>query len=567
MRWKDLKIGYKLGFGFSTVLLLLIAVLFFSISGVSNIVENAEEVIFGNKLDGFLAQKEVDHLKWVEKLDVYIDDAQNKELDLEKDDHKCSFGKFLYGEERNEIESKVPALASLFEKVELPHEKLHGSAIHIEGVFTKGISQAPGLEVDEKYTATERAKTIYDEETVPSLKSVQKIISQIRSETRNHILTDEAMMAAAKNTRSLVSTAGILAVLVGLGFSMFISKSLSSQLKYTSGFAEEIAKGDFSKVLDIKQQDEIGMLSASLNSIITNVGHMISDIKNGINTVSSSSTELSVISEQMSANLEETTAKSNSVTSSSEELSVTMASISSASEQASGNVNMVASAVEEMNATISEIARNAASTSEKTGEAVVQVGNVSTEVDSLGIAAKEINKVTEAITEISEQTNLLALNATIEAARAGEAGKGFAVVANEIKELAKQTSDATQEIKEKIKGIQQTTQGTINAAGVIRSIINDVNEMVMSIASAVEEQSVTAKDITANVAQAAQGIAEVSGNMTQGREASETISSDIVEVNQATTEIFNSSSQIKLSAAELSGLAEKLNQMVEKFTV
>lgn len=567
MRWKDLKISYKLGLGFSIVLLLLVCVLLFSIRGVNDIVQNANQVIYGNKLDGFLAQKEIEHLKWAGKLENYIDDAQSKSLDLETDDHSCSFGEFLYGEERKEVEGKVPSLAPLFTKVEIPHERLHQSAVKIENIFFKSNSNTAGLAAIENNTAFEKANLIHNKETVPSLHSVQELISQIRGDARKHILTDEAMIHAAKKSRSIVITVGIIAIIVGIGLALLISKLLSSQLKLTSNFAEEIAKGDFSKTLDIDQNDEIGMLAASLNCIISNVGQMVRDIKNGINTVSASSTELSTISEQMNVNLQDTTTKSNSVASSAEEVSVSMASISTASEQASNNVNMVASAVEEMNATISEIARNTANTSARTGEAVAQVANVSSEVDSLGISAKEINKVTETITEISEQTNLLALNATIEAARAGEAGKGFAVVANEIKELAKQTSGATQEIKDKIQGIQMSTEGTINATGLITSIITDVNEMVTSIASAVEEQSVTTEDIASNVAQAAQGITEITMNMTQGRNAVEATANDITEVNQATNEILNSSSQVNLSASELSSLAEKLNQMVGKFKV
>jgi methyl-accepting chemotaxis protein len=567
MKWNNLKIGYKLGVGFSIVLFLLIVVLFLSIRGTNDIVKNAEEVIYGNKLDSFLGQKEIDHLKWVGKLDKYIEEAQKKPLDLEKDDHKCSFGKFLYGKDRKEVERKVPDLAPFFQQIETPHRKLHESAIKIEEIFQDIVSNSPDTELNTNKAVLEKAILLHEKETAISLQSVQELIAQIREEAKKHILSDEAMLAAANKTRRIVMTVGVVAIFVGIIFGLIISKLLSSELKRTSNFAQVIAKGDFSKKLDINQNDEIGILAASLNGIISNVGNMITDIKNGIDTVSSSSTELSSITDQMTISLEETTTKSNSVASSSEEMSVSMVSISSASEQASNNVNMVASAIEEMNTTISEIARNAANTSAKTGEAVKQVANVSAEVDSLGVAAKEIDKVTEAITAISDQTNLLALNATIEAARAGEAGRGFAVVANEIKELAKQTSDATQEIKAKIKGIQKTTEGTINAAVAIKSIINDVNEMVMSIASAVEEQSVTAKDISANVAQAAQGISEVNGNMNQGREASEAIARDIVDVNHSTNEILNSSSQINKSSSELNNLAEKLNVMVSKFTI
>ncbi len=92
------------------------------------------------------------------------------------------------------------------------------------------------------------------------------------------------------------------------------------------------------------------------------------------------------------------------------------------------------------------------------------------------------------INSIAEQTNLLALNATIEAARAGEAGKGFAVVANEVKELAKQTGKATEDISRKIKAIQGSSHEAVEAIGEIGKVINQINDISNTIASAVEEQ-------------------------------------------------------------------------------
>ena len=174
---------------------------------------------------------------------------------------------------------------------------------------------------------------------------------------------------------------------------------------------------------------------------------------------------------------------------------------------------------------------------------------------------------TFAITAISAQTNLLALNATIEAARAGAAGKGFAVVANEIKELAQQTATATEDIKNKIGGIQGFTTMAVSDIEKISQTIKEVNEIVTTIAAAIEEQTVVTKDIAGNIAQAAMGIQEVNSNVAQTSTVAGSIAQDIADVNQAAGEMSSSSSQVKISAAELSKVAEQIQAFMAKFKV
>jgi len=313
--------------------------------------------------------------------------------------------------------------------------------------------------------------------------------------------------------------------------------------------------------------DEIGALVRSLNEFVGNIQKMIKDIKDNADHLSSSSKTLASISTQMSSGAEQTSGKSDTVATASEEMSSNMNTVAAAVEQAAANTNMIASSAEQMAASINEIAQNSEKARSITGEAVSQAKNSASRVGELGQGAQEISKVTETITEISEQTNLLALNATIEAARAGEAGKGFAVVANEIKELARQTAEATGEIKSRIEGIQTSISGTITDIEQVPKVINEVNEIVSTIATAVEEQSVTTREIAENVAQASKGIQEVTENVTQSTSVSGEIAKDITEVNQAASEMANSSSQVNMSAGELSKLGEQLKEMVGQFKV
>ena len=171
----------------------------------------------------------------------------------------------------------------------------------------------------------------------------------------------------------------------------------------------------------------------------------------------------------------------------------------------------------------------------------------------LGESSAEIGQVIKVITSIAQQTNLLALNATIEAARAGEAGKGFAVVANEVKELAKETAKATEDISQKIEAIQTDTGGAVEAIGRISDIINQVNDIQGTIASAVEEQTATTNEIGRNVAEAATGTTDISNN--------------VAEVAQIAKGASEGAHDTLTASQQLARMAAELQQLVSRFQV
>ena len=387
-------------------------------------------------------------------------------------------------------------------------------------------------------------------------------------------ISKTTIKAAQEQTRAttdiefkLLIIIGIAGVVISFVLGFVITRMITGPIYAAKNLAEHIARGDLTRQVAIDQQDEIGMLAASLNTMSLRLKEVFTDIASGTRTLDNSSTELSAVSEQMADNADQTAGSCTNVATAAEEMGTNMNSVAAATEQAAGNIQMIAAATEEMTATINEIAANTAKSSETTAQAVDLAQTVSNKVDELGAASGQISKVTETIADISEQTNLLALNATIEAARAGEAGKGFAVVAGEIKALAQQTALATSEINDKISGIQSTTDDSVTAIQSIVSVIGKINGLVTTVATAVEEQSATTREISTNINQAAEGIQEVNQSISQTSAVAGEVSRDISGVNHAAGEISTGSSQVNDKARQLAGLAGELKQMIDAFKV
>ncbi|HUB78741.1 MAG TPA: methyl-accepting chemotaxis protein [Bryobacteraceae bacterium] len=379
---------------------------------------------------------------------------------------------------------------------------------------------------------------------------------------------ETARQATASRLWLALVVGSLFAIALSLMGGWALTRGIAAPLGGAATLLHKIAKGDLSADAaeeSLARGDEIGQLAQAMQLMITNLRQMVNDLSSGVEVLSSSSSELSANSTQMSQGGRDASEKAHSLAAAAEQMTANVTSVAAGMEQTTTNLTSVASATEEMTSTIGEIANNSEKARRITEEATRQAGSISEQMNHLGQAAQEIGKVTETITEISSQTNLLALNATIEAARAGSAGKGFAVVANEIKELAQQTASATEDIKNRIAGVQSSTAKGIAEIGKVSQVIHEVSDIVGAIAAAIEEQATVTKDIARNIGEATNGVRDANVRVSESSQVTQNIAQEIVSVDSSARTMAEGSEQVRASATDLAKLAEALRTTVSRF--
>jgi methyl-accepting chemotaxis protein len=380
---------------------------------------------------------------------------------------------------------------------------------------------------------TDKATQLLDDIKKPLGELADSFVTLIKDSTDEMNAQNQSM-----NWTMLIAT--LVALGSGIFVAIYLGRGISGATQAVLVQAEAIADGDLTRDdLTVLGQDELGDLTMAINKMSGSLKRMILAITENALQVSSASEELNTTSQQITANSEETSAQADVV--------------SKAVQAVSQNLQTVATGAEEMSASIKEIAKNATEAAKVATTAVKVAETTTATVSKLGESSNEIGLVIKVITSIAQQTNLLALNATIEAARAGEAGKGFAVVANEVKELAKETAKATEDISRKIEAIQTDTKAAVEAIASISGVINQVNDISNTIATAVEEQNATTNEMSRNVSDAAHGSGEISSNI-----------SGVAEAAQGTT---RGASDTQKASQQLVETATQLRRLVEQFRV
>jgi methyl-accepting chemotaxis protein len=370
---------------------------------------------------------------------------------------------------------------------------------------------------------------------------VEKAIADLEALETQRRAEGAAQLESAQDARTSGETfmlvALALALVTGTLLAIAVSRRIVNPLRDVAAALGRMARGDLTARVSVDSRDEVGQMAETLNQATASVHEAIRDIEQSAGELSSASQTLSGTSDRLATDAEVGKERAGTV--------------SDATGKVTGNLRSVATGTQEMTSAIAEIAENASSVV-KVGERAVVAAQATTDtIGKLGESSSEIGDVIKTITSIAEQTNLLALNATIEAARAGEAGKGFAVVAGEVKDLAQGTAKATEDISRRVEAIQGDTARAVDAIAEISEIIKDINKFQLTIASAMEQQSATTRDMDRNVSEAATGSDDITGYINDVASVAESVATGATNTSQA--------------AADLSQVSARLNDLVSRF--
>ena len=537
MRWKDIRLVYKLGIAFGGIVLLFGLYACYNFNIIENIAGVSDDLDRSSESELTLLKAENAHFIWAGEVAAYILDDTVTKLNVVTDGRQCAFGKWFYSDGRRELEQRLPAVAPILDALEKPHLGLHASVPGIIEAHEQGDAAATQRRYREGIA---KNLVLIREGLGKAIKLVDEDLARSNATLDNTLVQSRRV--------ALLMSGGILLVCVLLA--VFLTRSIAGPLRALVLYAQEVAGGNLREPRII-QRDEVGQLNAALGVMVGTLKNKIEEAleqtymalakcreaEAALTSAEEAARESAAKNElilEACQRIEDVVSNANRA---SGELSTGIIQSKQGAEVQARKISETASAMEQMSSVVIEVSRNASSAAELSADArqkaeegadVVldvtrsirsvqeQSRQLKEDMQTLGQHAQAVNRIMGVISDIADQTNLLALNAAIEAARAGESGRGFAVVADEVRKLAEKTMASTTDVDNAVRAIQQSadknmrqvdetvqtieqaTELTGRSGEALREIVAIVDgaaTQVRAIATASEEQAASSREM------------------------------------------------------------------------
>lgn len=311
------------------------------------------------------------------------------------------------------------------------------------------------------------------------------------------VMSVEQILEPMMNNQYLIIGGFVIALIIFIVLLFIIlTRLIVRPLRRINEHVMELVEhgGDLTKKLDMKRNDEIGMLAYSMNQFLDNIRAIVGNVTSQANHLNENAEILQVSAEQTNET--------------SKQITTIITDMAVRSTEQADHVRQVLTMMERTGEISEEIMQETVKTVSDSNHLIkaVQTGqranrasvdHLETMVSSierstetiaqLNSRSSQIGEIINVISELASQTNLLALNAAIEAARAGEQGKGFAVVAGEIRKLAEGSERAAEQIAELVGAIQADTNAAVKTMESSQQVVNQQNDLVLQGQQSLEE--------------------------------------------------------------------------------
>ncbi|VVE88913.1 methyl-accepting chemotaxis protein [Pandoraea bronchicola] len=373
-----------------------------------------------------------------------------------------------------------------------------------------------------KAGSAEGAQQTYIEKVKPAYGPMRDELNVL---TRLELTQATDLYEQAQKEHTLVRGATAVAVLGGIVIlfvlGSILRRAINHPLRVALSMSKQIAAGDLTGTAEGSGRDEIGQLLFSLTVMKNSLLSIVSDVRDGIDSINVASREIAAGNTDLSARTEQQAASLEQTASSMEQLTATVKQNADNARQASA------------------MAVNASEIAARGGQVV---GNVVETMDGISTSSHKIVDIISVIEGIAFQTNILALNAAVEAARAGEQGRGFAVVAGEVRTLAQRSAAAAKEIKVLI---EDSVGRVENGSALVAKAGQTMDEIVQAVKRVTDIMG----EISAASAEQSSGIEQVNRAVTQMDEVTQQNAALVEEAAAAAGSLEDQAHRLRDSVA------------------